>query len=239
MIGILPQYDLDTKRIKIEECYIKAVQKEGGIPLVLPLYQELEDLVSILPYFDGFIYPGGPDVSPFYWGEDATWECRVIQPARDLLEINLLSYILMLKKPVLGICRGIQVLNIALGGDIYQDIEQQNTNNGMVGHYQKSRGEVPTHYVRVKPHSLLEQIVGKDKIAVNSYHHQVIHKVGKGLEVAGYSNDGFVEAIYMRDYPFFLGVQWHPEELYEVDESSKLIFRAFLNATNNKNQIEP
>lgn len=230
IIGILPQYEIETKRIKIEEFYVKAIQKEGGVPVILPLYQELSDLIALLPWLDGVLYPGGPDASPFYWGEDSTWECRVIQPARDILEIGLLPYILDLRKPILGICRGIQVLNIALGGDIYQDIEHLKSSNTNVGHYQKSRGDVPTHYVNVQKSTLLHHIVNTEKIMVNSYHHQVICNVAKSLEIVGYSNDGYIEAVAMRDYPFLLGVQWHPEELYEVDKTSQLIFRAFIQA---------
>lgn len=230
IIGILPQYEIETKRIKIEEFYVKAIQKEGGVPVILPLYQELSDLIALLPWLDGVLYPGGPDASPFYWGEDSTWECRVIQPARDILEIGLLPYILDLRKPILGICRGIQVLNIALGGDIYQDIEHLKSSNTNVGHYQKSRGDVPTHYVNVQKSTLLHHIVNTEKIMVNSYHHQVICNVAKDLEIVGYSNDGYIEAVAMRDYPFLLGVQWHPEELYEVDKTSQLIFRAFIQA---------
>lgn len=230
VIGILPQYEVETKRIKIEEFYVKAIQKEGGIPILLPLYQEISDIVALLPEIDGVLYPGGPDVSPFYWGEDSAWECRVIQPARDQLEIELLPYILALKKPILGICRGLQVLNIALGGDIYQDIEHLKSDTTNVGHYQKSRGDVPTHYVNVCKDTLLHNIVKLDKIMVNSYHHQVIRTVAKGLEITGYSNDGYTEAVTMREYPFFLGVQWHPEELYEGDKTSQLIFQTFIQA---------
>lgn len=230
IIGILPQYEIETKRIKIEEFYVKAIQKEGGVPIIFPLYQELNDLITLLPMIDGILYPGGPDVSPFYWEEDSTWECRVIQPARDQLEIEFLPFILALKKPILAICRGMQVLNIALGGDIYQDIEHRKLANINVGHYQKSRGDVPTHYVNVRKDTLLHKIVKTEKITVNSYHHQAINKIAKGLEVAGYSNDGYIEAVTMEEYPFLLGVQWHPEELYEEDKTSKLIFRAFIQA---------
>ncbi len=230
IIGILPQYDAETKRIKIEEFYVKAIQKEGGIPIILPLYQELNDIITTLPWIDGVLYPGGPDVSPFYWGEDSTWECRIIQPARDQLEIELLPFLLALKKPILGICRGVQVLNIALGGDIYQDIEHRKSAAANIGHYQKSRGDVPTHYVNIRKDTLLHNIVKSDKITVNSYHHQVIRTLAKDLEIAGYSNDGYIEAVSMREYPFFLGVQWHPEELYEGDKASQLIFRAFIKA---------
>ena len=236
LIAITPQYDLDMQKVKIEPSYMRAVKEFGGIPILLPLYNEADDLADLIDYVDGIIYSGGPDVNPLMFFEDAIIGCKEIIKERDELELNLLPIILKKHKPILGICRGIQTMNIALGGDIYQDIVSQT--QSQIGHYQKAKGNNPTHMVHIDKNSMLYEIVGKEEIAVNSFHHQAIRAVANQLEVAAYSKDGLVEAVTMKKYPFFLGVQWHPESLYTEDEMSCRIFGAFIKACKKEMEHE-
>lgn len=230
VIAITPQYDIANKRVKIEDCYLKAIKASGGVGILLPLYQDAKDLKEIVEFADGFLYTGGPDMNPFYFHEEALPECGTIVKDRDQLEYDLLPYIIETRKPVLGICRGIQVLNITLGGDIFQDIPSQYENELRIAHYQKASGVTKTHYVHITEDSLLSKIIGKESIAVNSYHHQAVRRIGTDLTIAAIANDGIVEAVSMENHRFFLGLQWHPEELYDEDEDSRKIFDAFVAA---------
>lgn len=237
LIGVTPQYDVDTRRIKVEESYFTSIKSAGGIPVLLPLHNQVADLLSLLKHLDGILFSGGPDVHPKFFQEETIPECRNIIIERDELEINLLPMAMELRLPVLGICRGIQVMNIALGGDIYQDIDAQANLHHFVSHYQKAKGTVPVHKVNVEPHTLLSEICNKNEMWVNSFHHQGVRNVAAGLSVAAKSNDGLVEAITKEDYPFFLAIQWHPEEMFTTDEISRKIFSEFIIAASVRNQV--
>lgn len=228
IIGVTPQYDIEKDRIKIEPSYFEAIQKAGGIPILLPLHNDTKDLQDLLKCIDGIVFSGGPDVNPFYFNEEAIPECRVIVQERDRMELDLLPLVMQLKIPVLAICRGIQVVNIALGGDIYQDITAQTNTVTRIMHDQKAKRSTTVHKVQIAKDTLLERILDKGEIFVNSFHHQVVRKLGKDLIVAATSSDGLIEAVTMENYPFFLGVQWHPEDLYEVDKNAQKIFHEFI-----------
>ncbi|MDE7325270.1 MAG: gamma-glutamyl-gamma-aminobutyrate hydrolase family protein [Lachnospiraceae bacterium] len=236
VIGILPQYSAKDARLMIGKDYFDSVQKAGGIPLLLPLFSGVADLEEILGRFDGFLYPGGPDVNPLLFGEETRAGCGDILNGRDTVEIGLLPAILRTGKPVFGICRGIQVINVALGGTLFQDLFAdlgkdglgEGVGNRMVGHYQKAGDAVQTHSVRVKKDTLLYDIVGKEKLLVNSFHHQAIKTLGANLELDALAADGVIEAISQRNHKFFLAVQWHPEHLYDSDRDMEKIWNAFI-----------
>lgn len=237
MIGVTPQFDSEHNRVKIESAYFTAVKEAGGVPILLPLHNNVSDLKELVEHLDGVIFSGGPDVNPRYFGEEAIPECGVIVKERDELELSLLPLIMERKVPILGICRGIQLINIALGGDIYQDIKAQTDLSIKIAHYQKSKDSTATHKVSVVSGSLLSRILGEDEIWVNSFHHQSVRRIADGLTVAAYSSDGLVEAVTKEDYPFFLAVQWHPEELFATDRYAQQIFHEFVIAASIKQKI--
>ena len=232
IIGVTPQYDIENHRIKIEPYYFTAIKKSGGVPILLPLDSDTKDLEELLEHLDGILFSGGPDVNPFFFHEEAIPECGTIVQERDMMELTLLPLVMQKQLPIFAICRGIQTVNIALGGDIYQDIKAQTSTDVKIMHYQKAKGSTTIHKVKIKKDTPLERILEKDEILVNSYHHQVVRNLGRGLQVAATSSDGLIEAITMEAYPFFLGVQWHPEELYEVDEDARKLFDEFILVAN-------
>ncbi|MBQ9118597.1 MAG: gamma-glutamyl-gamma-aminobutyrate hydrolase family protein [Lachnospiraceae bacterium] len=224
VIGVLPQYDAIQSRIMIVADYFRAISAAGGVPVLLPLESEPQDLLPMLDLFDGFLYPGGPDINPLRYGEDAAVGCGMIVPERDRLELGLLAELRMTGKPVLGICRGIQVMNVAFGGTLVQDISSD------LAHYQKAGDEVQTQRVQVKRHTLLHDIVKRDTLLVNSFHHQACARLGSELVQNAVAADGTIEAIALEGHQFFLGVQWHPEHLFWQDEATARLWRAFVSA---------
>ncbi len=268
MIGVFPQYQPENNRLMIGAPYFRCIAAAGGIPVLLPLHMTLTELEELLERLAGFVYPGGPDPNPLLYEEEAERECGNIIPERDRLELGLLSAILATGKPVLGICRGIQVMNVALGGTLIQDIPtwlgrkniqseegqseaaqkaglsetrrletglikagQDNIKEGCVGHYQKAGDSVQTHLVHVEKNTLLYDIVKKDRLLVNSFHHQACKELAPGFVRNGVSTDGIIEAAALEQHPFFLGLQWHPEHLYGLDADMEKIWRAFIKST--------
>lgn len=230
VIGVVPQYDPEQGQIFSSARYFRAVRDAGGVPFLFPLQSGQEDVELLLERTDGVLFTGGPDVNPLLFGEEIIPGCGNILPERDSFELALLPAVMERDLPVLGICRGIQTLNIGLGGDIYQDIVSQYHAEGvpLVGHSQKAAGAVMTHSVYVEKGTLLYDIVNKDRIAVNSFHHQSVRRLAPGIVMAGKSADGLTEAVSRPVSKFFLGVQWHPEHLYTESEDAKKIFEAFV-----------
>lgn len=228
VIGVMPQYGAESNRIMIVPNFFNAVREAGGVPVLLPLFSEVSDVEEILDRFDGFLYPGGPDINPLYFGEETMPECGNIIPERDRIELELMPAILKSGKPVFGICRGIQSMNVALGGSLIQDIPAQVKSNVRVGHYQKAGNTVLTHSVRVEKNTLLYDIVKKDMLTVNTFHHQSCKDLGKGMVLNASAPDGVIEAIALENHKFFIGVQWHPEHLYAVSEDMAKIWNAFV-----------
>lgn len=233
LIGLTPIHDTDNHDIKMRPTYLKALKAAGAIPVVMPLEASEEDLKQLAEEFDGFIFTGGPDVHPFLFGEETQAHCGNVSYERDQMELSLLPLILELGKPVLGICRGIQILNIALGGNIWQDIPSQVKQDFPIAHSQPFRYNMPSHTVTLTEGSLLSKLAGEKTLKVNSMHHQAVKDVAPGLTATAYSPDQLVEGVEMPGYPFFLGVQWHPEYLWEKDEMAFRLFQNFVDACKN------
>jgi putative glutamine amidotransferase len=230
IIGITPQYDIERDRVWIGPGYMNAVRAAGGVPILLPLHVKKEDLTVAANMCDGFLFTGGPDISPFRFGEETIQQCGIVLPERDQMEEDLFSIAMESDKPILGICRGIQVLNVFLGGTLYQDITSQFDSSIPLAHYQKSGNTVLSHNVIVEKDTLLSEILDKEYMPVNSFHHQAIKDLAPSLEIAAVSPDSLIEAVYDPDKTFFLGVQWHPEHLYRTNEDALKLFKAFVNA---------
>lgn len=237
VIGITPSHNLENGNIRMSPDYLKAIKTAGGLPLLLPLDLDTESLNHVVQLCDGFLFSGGPDIHPFYLGEDTHINCGQVSPKRDALEFALLPLVMEAKKPILGICRGAQVINTVLGGDLYQDIPSQTERSFPVCHNQPFEGWLAAHHVAVREGSRLYRIAGNSlEISVNSFHHQAVRKIGEGLTVAAVSPDGIAEALEMPDYPYLLALQWHPERMWENDPTSAQVFKSFIEACCSEDQ---
>ncbi len=212
--------------LSIRDTYLKAVWKAGGIPSLLYPCTEDGYTKEVINSFDGFVFCGGEDIDPKFYGEEKSSNLVNICSLRDEFEHGLFIAALGSKKPILGICRGMQIINVFLGGSLYQHID---------GHIQKEERDVATQCINVKNKSLLADITNADRINVNSFHHQAIKSLAYGLYIDSVSSDGYIEAYHLEGHNFLLGVQWHPEALFDRDDSSKRIFEAFVNACRHKN----
>lgn len=230
LIGLTPAHDMESGDVKARPTYMRALKAAGAIPVVMPLDASEEDLKQLSQDLDGFLFTGGPDVHPFLFGEETQAHCGNVSPARDQMEISLLPMVMELQKPILGICRGIQVLNIALGGNIWQDIPSQVTRDFPLAHAQPFSYDMPCHTVALTEGSLLSRISESSSIKVNSMHHQAVKDLAPGLIASAYSTDYLIEALEMPDYPFFIGVQWHPEYLWEKNKEAFRLFQTFVKA---------
>ncbi|MBE7720976.1 gamma-glutamyl-gamma-aminobutyrate hydrolase family protein [Lacrimispora indolis] len=230
LIGLTPAHDIESGDVKARPTYMRALKAAGAIPVIMPLDASEEDLKQLSQELDGFLFTGGPDVHPFLFGEETQEHCGNVSPARDQMEISLLPMIMELRKPVLGICRGIQVLNIALGGNIWQDIPSQVKRDFPLAHSQPFHYDMPCHTVSLTKGSLLARISGCSSLKVNSMHHQAVKDIAPGLIASAYSTDHLIEALEMPGYPFFIGVQWHPEYLWEKNEEAFRLFQTFVEA---------
>lgn len=227
VIGLTANMDVNGKH-EIDPEYMTAIVRAGGLPLIVPVgVEEVEQLVDLL---DGLLLTGGKDAAPLLFGEEPHPHLGEVTPARDRLEIALIRQMHLKDKPLLGICRGIQMLNVAFGGNLFQDIESQIV-RPVLQHAQKAPRSHPSHTVKLEKDSLLEEIIGYKSIQVNSFHHQSVKGVAEPLRICAFANDGVVEAIESRDGKFILGVQWHPERLAAVgDVPSLRIFTSFIQA---------
>ena len=210
----------------LSENYVRSVEEAGGIPLLLPVYRDRRDLERALALADGVFLTGGNDLDPLRYGEVDRGLCGPIDPERDGQELHLVRYILeRTDKPLLCVCRGMQVLNAALGGSLYQDLAGE---GGFWPHMKRSYPmNAPSHTVTLEGDSLLFRIFRQETLAVNSFHHQGVRTPGAGLRVTARSEDGVAEALELPDRLFVLGVQWHPEKMYD-SQQQKLLFSAFV-----------
>lgn len=228
-IGITTSYDQEKGKLKLNKDYVEAIRACGGLPFILPHVSITKgDIKVILDRIDGLLLTGGWDVDPHHFGQEPRYKLRGIDPARDLFEIELVKIALKVGKPLFGICRGIQVLNIAAGGSIYQDIEGELEDT--LRHFQDGPRWWPTHEVVIEPETTLYGIIGKRKLRVNSFHHQAIKKLAPNFKGSAQATDGIIEAIEKPGGKFPLGVQWHPETMWTRYPVFKKLFAHFVKA---------
>lgn len=203
---------------RLSLAYVRAVVKAGAVPLLLPTCTPPQMWQHMIKQVHALILSGGGDPDAFLYGCEALPKQGYVQPDRDRMELYLARYALRTKLPLLGICRGAQIMALAQGGTLYQDI----TEVAAVQHQQKAPRNYPIHGVTVLKESLLYQITGLKSFRVNSFHHQAIRKVGKGMKVAAVATDDIIEAVEVPLHPFALGVQWHPEWLIHTKHAAAL-----------------
>jgi putative glutamine amidotransferase len=213
IIGLTCQYDSTINRgVNRINCeYISAVLEAGGMPLVIPNLQSTGDIEMYLNVIDGIIFTGGEDVSAHYFGEEPVKEITEVSRDRDMTEMALFEKAYEKGIPIFGICRGMQLINIALGGNIYQDIYTQVP--GVHGHSCEISLQEGYHSINITRNSIVYEIFGKEKLLVNSLHHQALKNLGKDLKITAKAPDGIIEAIESTNEKFILGLQFHPETM--------------------------
>ena len=226
-IGLIDQGTDSLLRRYMRYRYQYALKKAGADFIMLKAVDTEDEALANLKECCGLVIPGGPDINPELYGEQPKESSHVSAPIRDISDPLYLKAALSLKLPILGICRGCQLLNVYYGGTLYQDILQDAKGHHLT-HMQPKGFRKKVHQVSVKPDTLLYRLAGRSMISVNTMHHQGIHEVGKGLTVSGISEDGIVEGIEVPGSEFILGVQWHPEHLTPKDEVSKQLFAKFV-----------
>ncbi len=210
--------------------FSKAVSKAGGLPIIIPI-NEPEIVKQYAGVIDGLILAGGQDVSPHLYGEDIREVTTVTSSERDAAEMALIEAVLAAGKPILGVCRGLQLLNVMAGGTLYQDLSENEKID--VKHVQDIPSNQPVHPVKIDPSSYLGSLV-PHHLPVNSLHHQVIRELGKGLKATAVSSDGVIEAIETEDADQnILAVQWHPEITYAEDAHSLALFEDLITRAKN------
>ena len=220
------------ERAYVNSAYLAAIQTAGGVPVPVTPQLDARSQQELLARCDGFLLTGGGDLDPATFNESAHPTLYEVAPARDRLEITLVHHAMESRKPLLAVCRGIQVLNVALGGSLFQDVASDP--GTQIQHQQdkddKPRNE-PTHPVKVVAGSRLAQVLGTTELLVNSMHHQAVKAVGRGLVPVAFAPDMIIEGVELEEPDrFLLGVQWHPEELTERDPSARRLFSALVAA---------
>lgn len=226
IIGVLPLWDDDKESLWMLPGYFEGIQRAGGIPIMLPLVMDAEITEQCMAMCHGFLFTGGHDVSPEIYGSEIVANNIVCNKERDYMESHLLKLALENDKSVLGICRGIQFINAYLGGTLFQDLPTEHPSE--IEHHQKPPYDIPVHKNIIIKDSPLYNLLGTNRLFVNSYHHQAIKDLAPVLKSMAESEDGLIEAVYMPSHKYVWAVQWHPEFSYETDEASMKIFESFI-----------
>ena len=226
VIGVVPLIDYTKNSYWMLPGYFNGIRQAGAMPIMFPVIDNNADAEMLADMCDGFLFTGGQDVDPAVYGAEKTELCGECCPERDTMEKLLFDIAMKRDIPVLGICRGIQFINACLGGTLWQDIPTQFSDK--LTHCQKPPYNKPVHDVMIDRNSPLYELLKKECIAVNSYHHQGVRELSPELQSMASAPDGLVEAVYAPDHKFLWAVQWHPEFSYESDKNSLLVFNAFV-----------
>ena len=226
LIGITCSIDEQADRLQLNAAYLEAVEAAGGIPVLLAGGRETA--LAVVDRLDGILFTGGVDLDPSYFGEAPLQGLGEVSPRRDSFEVELCRAAYDRGLPVLGICRGCQLMTIVRGGDVYQDLPSQKPD--AMQHVQQAPRGHRSHSVAVVSGSRLAAAAGCESLRVNSFHHQAVRRLAEGCQVAATAPDGVVEAFEDPRHPFWLGVQWHPEALWRHEPAAAAVFRALVDA---------
>ncbi len=222
IVGITGSRRSGEHTLLFKDDYVRAVQRAGGMAVLLPPTTEESLLNHYIELCQGILFTGGGDFDPIYWDEEAAPESGEIDPVRDKFELNLAAKAMHKHRSVLGICRGSQLLNVAAGGSLWQDVQST------IAHAQKAPRYHPIHAIFIEPGSRLAGIMQATEIRVNSFHHQAVKRLGSGFNITAMAGDGTIEAIERPDSRFCIGVQWHPECMQDI--YSARLFKAFVDS---------
>lgn len=233
---MIPQIGITTVHFKrpngngvghgINDTYVDAIIKTGGLPVLLPVTDDESLLDVYVEKMDGFLFSGGFDISPNFYGENPHRLLSDTSLVLDRCQIPLMRKVIKAGKPLLAICRGHQVLNVACGGTLYQDVT---LHGDVMKHFQATDNGDYSHLVHIEKGSRLYEMFG-DKVWTNSFHHQSVKELGQGLMVTARAEDGIVEGVELVGYPYGLGVQWHPEAMFTVEDSMRPLFMGLIEA---------
>lgn len=230
LIGVVPLWDSKMESYWMQPGYMEGIQNAGGIPIILPMTTDEDILKQLAEECDGFLFTGGQDIAPENYGEKALAECGEPYPERDQMEFWLFDHAVMgMDKSGFGICRGLQLFNVCLGGTLYQDLPTQWFGRGDINHKQLPPYHIPVHKNTIDVGTPLFSLLKTYSLAVNSYHHQAIKELAGRLKPMAVSEDGIVEAAYVPGRRFIWAVQWHPEFIPE-DAYSRRLFSEFVNS---------
>ncbi len=228
MAHIVPEFNSSPRD------YTEAVKAAGGIPVVIPLCTDEDLLKETLDKLDGVLLTGGEDVDPLNYGEDYNHRIELVSPIRDKFDMTVARLAMDRDMPILGICRGCQIINVTEGGTLYQDISSQVKDSlrhplvGITPKWHKS------HLVTLDPESKLAGIYGTREMWTNGFHHQAVKDVAETMKAVGHTKDGMVEAIESKKHTFVVGVQWHPEMMLEKHQDVLPLFESFVKAAQSK-----
>jgi putative glutamine amidotransferase len=209
--------------------YVHALEAAGGVPVLIPMLNDFTALDPLLARLDGLLLPGGVDVQPSRYGEEKHPLTEEADTQLDQFELSLTSWALKEDVPILGICRGMQVINVALSGSLYQDLSDQYP--GSIRHSQRDLPRTHlSHHIIVEPGSQVESLLGTQELWVNSLHHQAVKTPGKGVHISGQARDGVAELLEVPGHRFVIAVQGHPEEIYTTVSAFANLFSAFVQA---------
>ena len=231
LIGITASID-DKTSLSSFFAYARAIERAGGLPLVLPYLETSDALDDFIAACDGIFLTGGMDIEPSRYGEEKHPKCGECQPNRDTLEYAVLSRALKADKPILAICRGHQLVNVYLGGTLYQHLPEERPSD--IPHVQAGDPFIPSHPILIEDGSPLSSLIGKREMCGNSFHHQAVKTLGKGLTVTAKSPDGLIEGLTLQSVTYLRTYQWHPERLIDTDRDSLLLFEDFIAAAQRK-----
>ena len=230
IIGLTSSYEKTDKTnfVFSNHSYLNSIRHFGGIPLIIPTEGEDDELQMLIDMCDGLLLTGGDDIDPALYGEEVLNDTLELTPVRDAVERKVCDLAVKRGLPMFGICRGIQMMNVYFGGSLYQDIPAQIKTE--IKHSMEPPAHSTCHKCIVEKDTPLYELFGREQVGVNSHHHQAVKRVAPGFEVMGRSEDGIIEAIYDPSKPFVWGVQWHPERIWDIEESSAKLFEAFIGA---------
>ena len=226
IIGVAPLWDRERESFWMLPGYFELIRQGGGLPLMLPMELDGGDCAGLVDKLDGLVITGGQDVTPERYGQAPIPACGEVCPDLDGMECELLTAALDRDVPVLGICRGLQILNVALGGTLYQDLPQQRP--GEVKHRMDRPYDQPWHTVSLPEGTPLRQVLDQEEIWVNSCHHQGIDRLAAGLRPMATAPDGLIEGVYHPGKRCVWAVQWHPEMNFRKDQNSGKLMEAFV-----------
>lgn len=236
IIGVFPSFEGEKNTLSVNKNYVNAITACGGTAYILPLFEHSEEYFDALEHIDGLLLTGGVDIAPECYGEKNNGKSLCVCPLLDKSEKLLIDLVMKKDIPVLGICRGMQALNVFYGGTLVQDIP---TDIAAAEKHSSGGENAVFHNIQISKSSPLSEIMGFGTHRINSYHHQAVKKIAPDFSIAATASDGIVEAIFCTEKKFVLGVQWHPErDTKEISDNIKII-SAFIKACTDSERRLP